>query len=156
MIWRAMSWNGNAGLFILPKGTAMSGDRYVDLLKEELQLHMEAHECSIFMQDGAPCHRSRFVSDFLRRKGVRTFEWPGNNTDLNPIENLRTALKDKVADLQPSSATELEKAIKLVWTKHLSKEYCTSLVNSMPSRIAAVINARGGHTKYWKRTFRRD
>ena len=126
----------------------MSGDRYVDLLKEELQLHMEAHECSIFMQDGAHCHRSRFVSDFLRRKGVRTFEWPGNNTDLNPIENLRTALKDKVADLQPSSATELEKAIKLVWTKHLSKEYCTSLVNSMPSRIAAVINARGGHTKY--------
>ena len=148
MIWGAMSWKGNAGLFFLPKGTTMNGDRYLDLLKEKLQLHMEVHECSIFMQDGASCHRSRIVSDFLRREGVRTLEWPGNSPDLNPIENLWTALKDKVADLQPSSANELEKAIKLIWTQHLSKEYCTSLVSSMPSRIAAVINARGGHTKY--------
>ena len=42
-------------------------------------------------------------------------EWPGNSPDLNPIENLGTIKKDKVAYKQLSSAENLRQAIKEVW-----------------------------------------
>ena len=38
--------------------------------------------------------------------------------------------------------------IKEVWIKEISGEYCESLIYSMPRRLQAVVDARGGHTKY--------
>ena len=49
MIWGAMSSNGTAGLFFLPKGTTMNGVRYLEMLQEKLQLHMVVHKCTTFM-----------------------------------------------------------------------------------------------------------
>ena len=59
MIWGAMSVKGTAGLFFVPAGTTMNGQKYVDLLKGELKQHMTVHKCKIFLQDGALCHRSK-------------------------------------------------------------------------------------------------
>jgi transposase len=148
MVWGAMSAKGTAGLFFLPKGTTMNGARYIEVLKEKLQLHMTVHNCNIFMQDGAPCHRSKIVQDYLKQEKIATLDWPGNSPDLNPIENLWNFLKDKVADRQPSNVKDLEKAIKDVWVRDISAEYCKGLVDSMPKRLLAVLDARGGHTKY--------
>ena len=148
MIWGGMSVNGTAGLFFLPSGMTMNGARYVDLLREKLERHMNIHKCTIFMHDGAPCHRSKTVTQFLESKKIQTLDWPGNSPDMNPIENLWTVLKDKVSEKQPTSAMELETAIKEVWASELSAEYCRSLVESMPRRLEAVIKAKGGPTKY--------
>ena len=54
----------------------------------------------------------------------------------------------KVADKQPSSIESLKEAIKEVWIKEISAEYCNHLILSMPRRIQAVIKSKGGHTKY--------
>ena len=143
-----MSLNGTAGLFFLPTGTTMNGQRYLDLLKNKLELHMAVHNCTVFMQDGAPCHRAKIVTQFLKPKKIRILDWPGNSPDLNPIENLWSILKDKVSEKQPTSAKMLEQAIKEVWVRELSNEYCQSLVESMPRRLEAVIKAKGGPTKY--------
>ena len=35
------------------------------MLKDKLELHMAIHKCKIFMQDGAPCHRSKIVTQFF-------------------------------------------------------------------------------------------
>ena len=148
MIWGGMSQNGTAGLFFLPTGTTMNGQRYLDLLKNKLELHMAVHNCTVFMQDGAPCHRAKIVTQFLKSKKIRILDWPGNSPDLNPIENLWSILKDKVSEKQPTSAKMLEQAIKEVWVRELSNEYCQSLVESMPRRLEAVIKAKGGPTKY--------
>ncbi|KAI0217548.1 hypothetical protein LSAT2_030687, partial [Lamellibrachia satsuma] len=123
MIWGAMSCFGHSGLYFIPPNTTMNGPRYVELLKEKLKLHMGIHKCTIFMQDG-------------------------NRPDLNPIENLWTIMKDKVADKQSSSAQNLKQAIKDIWVTEITREYCESLVYSMPPRIKAVIDSKGGHTKY--------
>lgn len=40
------------------------------------------------MQDGAPCHRSKIVTKFLKKRNIKVLDWPGNNPDLNAIENL--------------------------------------------------------------------
>lgn len=148
MIWGAMSKSGTAGLYFLPQGTTMNGAKYVELLREKLKLHMYIHQCSIFMHDGAPCHRSKVVQNFLAKIKVSTLDWPGNSPDLNPIENLWEIVKKKVADKQPSSIESLKEAIKEVWIKEISAEYCNNLILSMPRRIQAVIKSKGGHTKY--------
>ena len=148
MIWGGMSVNGTAVLFFLPPGTTMNGQKYVDLLKDKLELHIAIHKCKIFMQDAAPCHRSKIVTQFLKSKKFQILDWPGNSPDSNPIENLWTVLKDKVSEKQPTNTKELEEAIKAVWVLELSAEYCRSLVESMPKRLEAVIKAKGGPTKY--------
>ena len=48
MIWGGMSVNGTAGLFFLPPETTMNGQKYVDLLKDKLELHMAIHKCKNF------------------------------------------------------------------------------------------------------------
>jgi len=52
----------------LPPGTAMNGEKYVNLLKSKVELHMRVHNCDIFIHDGAPCHRSKVVKNFLQKK----------------------------------------------------------------------------------------
>ena len=150
MIWGAMSTIGTAGLYSPPPpppGTTMNGKKYVNLLEEKLELHMQVHQCTIFMLDGAPCHRSKLASAFLKSKGVKTLDWPGNSPDLNPIDNLWEILKQKVADKQPSSGKALVDTIKNVWVTELSGEYCRNLSTSMPRRVHAVIESRGGPTR---------
>ena len=148
MIWGGMLINGTAGLFFLPPGTIINGQKYLDLLKNKLELHMAVHKCSVFMQDGAPCHRAKIVTQFLKAQKINILDWPGNSPDLNPIENLWTILKNKVSERQPTNAKMLEQAIKEVWVRDISPAYCRNLVESMPRRLEAVIRAKGGPTKY--------
>ncbi len=63
---------------------------------------------------------------------ARKLDWPGNSPDLNPVENLWTVLKDKVAEKQPTSIDNLKSAIAEVWAKEITQEYCQNLVHSMP------------------------
>ena len=88
------------------------------------------------------------VSEFLCQQRIKVLDWPGNSPDLNPIENLRDILKDKVADKQPTSAKHLQEVIKESWVKDLTREYCSTLVASMPRHLQVVIEVKGGHTKY--------
>ena len=64
----------------------MNGQKYLDLLKNKLELHMAVHKCSVFMQDGAPCHRAKIVTQFLKTQKMNILDWPGNSPDPNPME----------------------------------------------------------------------
>ena len=124
MVWGAMSAAGTGGLYFLTPGTTMNGEKYVKVLQEKLQLHMTVHQCDICMHDVAPCHPSRVVKKFLGEKNIRQLEWPGNSPDLNPIENLWMLLKNKKSERQPTNAKSFVTAIKEIWTKEISTEYC--------------------------------
>ena len=77
-----------------------------------------------------------------------SLEWPPNSPDLNPIEHIWYLLK-VIQNIRhrPTTALKLAKAIKKTW-EELNENVFNKLVESMPSRIAAVINAKGGNTKY--------
>ena len=126
----------------------MNGQKYLELLKEKLQFYMQFHNCDIFMQDGAPCHRSKIVTNLLMKNDINKFDWPGNSPDLNPIENVWTVLKDKVAEKQPTNLENLQSAFEEVWTKEITSEYCQKLVSCMPQGLRQVITNKGGNTKY--------
>ena len=64
---------------------------------------------------------------------------------MNPIENLWTIMKQKVAQLNPTSEQTLIDAIKRVWITDITPDYCARLVNSMPDRIKAVLANKEGH-----------
>ena len=123
MIWGTMSSNGIAGLFFLLIDTTMHNVRYRKILEDKLEIYVAIHECNMFMQNGALCHRSKLVSDFLKKKNIKTLDWPGSRPDLNPIENFWVILKNKVADEHPTSATDLEMAIKRIGTQKITAKY---------------------------------
>ena len=75
----------------------MNGEKYVD---KKLAIHMHIHKCTIFMHDGAPCHRSVKVRNLLTTAKVTTLERPGNSPDLKQMEYLQELLKTKVAGKQ--------------------------------------------------------
>ena len=67
---------------------------------------------------------------------------------MNPIENLRAMLKQKIRLLKPTMKETLIRAIIKVWFYQISEITLKNLVDSMPRRIEALIEAKGGHTKY--------
>jgi len=100
---------------------------------------MAVHNCTIFMQDGAPCHRSKVAKTFLAENRIKVLDWPGNSPYLNPVENLWTNMKNRVAEQRPPSAKDFVKVIKEVWVKEISQEFCGNLVHSMTRRLQDVI-----------------
>ena len=100
------------------------------------------------MEDGAPGHRAKTTQKWHADHGIELFQgWPGNSPDLNPIENLWSQMKHLQRNERATSAEGLKKIARKVW-KAITPEYLVSLYESMPRRIAAVIEAQGGHTKY--------
>ena len=104
------------------------------------------------MYDGAPSLRLKVVLECLlenRKSKVEVLDWPGNSSYLNPIENLWSYIKNKVAKKQPSSAKELITAIKEVWVKQISTKYILCITSKKYTQaVAAVVSEKGGHTKY--------
>jgi Transposase/DDE superfamily endonuclease len=111
----------------------------------------------IFMQDNAPCHRATEVLDFLAENNIPVMEWPPQSPDLNPIENLwaefKAAFHKRFMEMfnHPSKSLEARyrygELLQEVWYSQ-GQALIDALIESMPKRVQAVIEARGGWTKY--------
>ncbi len=64
------------------------------------------------------------------------------------IENLWGIMKRKMRYARPNNAEELKATIRATWAL-ITPEQCHRLIDSMPHRITAVIQAKGAPTKYW-------
>ena len=73
--------------------------------------------------------------------------WPSQSPDLNPIENLWSILDSNLKDRRPQSKAELFQVLQEGWNR-LDVDLLRRLVESMPRRIQAVIDANGYMTKY--------
>lgn len=152
MVWACFSGKGGRGsLYFLPAGATMNSERYVHVLEEKLFPWMAMHKATKFLQDGAPCHKSRRSMAVLKQKEKEfsVMDWPGNSPDLNPIENVWSVMKAKLKnDHSITSLPKLIKAIKIMWVSDMSKELFRKLARSMPRRLQKVIEAKGQMTKY--------
>lgn len=77
-----------AGLYFLNSGTTTNAQKYLELLQDKLGIHVHVHSCSIFMHDGAPCHKAKKgVNEHLQKIKITILEWPGNSPNFNPEES---------------------------------------------------------------------
>ncbi|GFT38330.1 transposable element Tcb1 transposase [Trichonephila clavipes] len=104
---------------------------------------------AVFQQDNARPHVAKTVKSYLDSQQVQLLPWPAYSPDMSPIEHEWDIVGRRIArDLRPVASTEeLWLRIQTIWNT-LSQTDIKNLFNSMPRRVAALIAARGGHTKY--------
>ena len=161
IVWAAFWGNGERySLFILErdfesKKHGYTADLYIQVL--EYRLLEYYYDELIFMQDNAPIHTAKKVKEWFEENGIDTTDWPLYSPDFNPIEYAWWELKKRVQKMFPkvmNAKGELEEdkkalkeALKATWLTILNS-FFESLVESMPNRIKACIEAKGWHTKY--------
>jgi transposase len=107
-----------------------------------------------FMQDGAPGHSAAYTQQQLEERGIYPIFWPAFSPDLNPIETVWNRMKDYIECCYPDLPSgkqrtydQLREIVKEAWDS-ITIEVLRDLIESMPARCQAVIDAKGGHTKY--------
>jgi hypothetical protein len=170
MVWGCFRWNRLGPLIVLPPG-GVGSDEYIEILIDGLlsfkddvlgttdddTIVVQGPEDLIFMQDDAPCHKTADVMKFFEEEDIKVMAWPANSPDLNPIENLWHMLKVKFHQrftefrcTLSKSQGSLEKygdVLQEVWSE-LNPTVVSNLIRSMPGRVQAVIEAKGGSTRY--------
>jgi len=152
MVWGCFMWGKCGPLVIWPKGF-INGANYVEVMEDAmLEFWMEQSEergYVVIQEDNAPIHTCKLAKQWRESRGMVSLEWPPNSPDLNPIEHLWYLIKGVVQKMDPRPMTlpSLKDAIKKAWDEY-DPDIMDRLVESMPARIAAVISAHGGNTKY--------
>jgi len=151
MVWGCMLWDG-VGYACKIDGK-MDADLYVSIMEDELQASLEFYgktqQDIIFQQDNDPKHTSKKAKAWFQDNNFQVLQWPAQSPDLNPIEHCWQHLKKKLGEYEhpPGGILELWDRAQKEW-EGIPKEVCQNLISSMPRRIAAVLKARGGYTKY--------
>lgn len=151
MMWGCMMWDGvGYGCKIDGK---MDAELYTQILEEDLQASVEYYDKSlediIFQQDNDPKHKSSKARNWFQTNKVKLLQWPAQSPDIAPIEHLWEHVKRKLKEYPtpPSGILELWERVEKEWNA-IEPEVCQNLIESMPRRVAALVKAKGGYTKY--------
>ena len=148
MVWGCMSANGVGNLVVIDG--IMTAKKYIDLLKANLNPSLEKmgmEDNYIFTQDNDPKHKAMDTRLYLLYNTKQYLETPPQSPDINPIENLWAHLDAKIRERTINTKRDLIIALKEEWEK-ISTEITKRLVDSMPNRLASILNNKGGPTKY--------
>lgn len=136
------------------RGGGMTAARYQNQVLEKFvhDFYMEASEergWVLFEQDGAPSHRAKSTIHWLEQNSVETMPQPASSPDVVPIEPLWHNLKELIRAQPhiPTTLDELKTAVYEAWDQ-LTVEDVDRHINTMEERVQAVLQAKGGHTKY--------
>lgn len=124
-----------------------------------------------FQQDGAPCHtcvssisfsfcelnkslkyilyfRAKQSLQWFRDNKIPLMDWPSQSPDLNPIEHLWDEI-DRSYRQGPraKNLNELCEKLQIIW-ESIPLSTIEKLIDSMPARMRAVVEAKGGYTHY--------
>lgn len=148
MLWGSMAWGG-VGTMQFIDGI-MTKEVYQTLLDQNVlpsARKLRLRRRFTFQQDNDPKHTAKIIQKYFQDSGIDVMPWVAQSPDLNPIEHLWAELERRIAKRCPKSKDDLKAMITSEWSK-IEPEITKKLVESMPRRIQAVIQAKGGPTKY--------
>ena len=148
MIWSCFSAKSVGRIAVI--SGSMNSSKYIETLETYLlpSINDMNLENPSFVDDSAPCHRSKIVNEWKNCWEIQQIEWPGNSPDLNPIENLWSLLKRKLRKITNPNKEILLKNIHKIWKTEINQSILSNLAESMPNRIKKVLLAKGDTTKY--------
>ncbi|GBN75817.1 hypothetical protein AVEN_123386-1 [Araneus ventricosus] len=98
-----------------------------------------------------PCHKPRIVLEWFEEHTdeFHLMPWPPNSPDLNPMEHICDVMEWQLRAQTPPcpNISTLRDRCLDIWY-NLSPVMYQKLVASMPRRVAAVLKAKGGATRY--------
>lgn len=151
MVWGAITPWGTGRLHRI-EGT-LTGAGYVDIMEKSLiptiyEAGARPDQC-VIVQDNDPKHKSKVVQNWFAHHNIELLSFPPCSPDINLVENGWDQLDRGVRSSghTPSSKDELWEMLKREWA-NISFQYIRSLYDSMPRRIEALEEAKGGNTKY--------
>ena len=101
------------------------------------------------MDDNAPVHHARVVTQYLTHRQIQHMDWPTRSPDLNSIEHVWDMLQQAIHRRPVPSANvqQLEQTLIQEWA-NLDQGRIQRCIQSMRSCCQAAIDARRGHTRY--------
>ena len=148
MVWGCFAAHGVGHLYLIDG--IMRKEQYLSILDNEMfpsAMVLFSDLDYVYQEDNDPKHTAKVVKEWYREHGIDRMDWPAQSPDLNPIENLWSILDRRLKDRVPNTKAELFEELKQGWNM-LDTDLLTRLVDSMPRRCQAVIDANGYATKY--------
>ena len=153
MVWGCMAAQG-VGYATRINGT-MDSKLYLEVLRDEMTRSIDwcfdkkDKDEWVFQQDNSSCHKSQSVYEIYswqKNQIIRpstTITWFKSNRQI-----CGTIVKSQIHKNHTINGVEdIWKAFEEEWNK-ITPDFCENLIRSMPERIQAVIESKGGPTKY--------
>ena len=121
--------------FLIPLKVSLKKNGNLDILRNSVipSAHLLGHgDNFIFQDDSAPCHRAKVVQQWKSDQYMLCLEWPPQNPDLNPIENLWRDLGEAVMRARCHNLNELQQALVNEWSQIPVRRF-QRLIQSMPN-----------------------
>ena len=126
----------------------MDSKKYIEILNNsKREMNKLIPDKWILQWDNDSKHFSNITLDYYIENDIKVLEWPAYSPDLNPIENIWGAIKNKLAGRSFTNVEALSKEISEHW-KHLTVDNWLRLTNSMRDRINTWILNKGQATGY--------
>lgn len=155
-VWGVVSSLG-VGPLVRYDGT-MKADKYLEMLQTHLiqafpfleTPYLGDHRMEIemppwyFVDDNASSHTEKNVMNWIRTKGIKTFDWPSKSPDLNLIENIWAYLEDELFKIREelNSPDDTWARTQELWD-NIPQAFIENLYNSMPNRMKELIEKKG-------------
>ena len=147
MIWGGISFNRKTDLRKV-RGNLIAVRYCADIITPVIVPYIANRNADVLQQDNARCHTARHAQNVLAANHINTLDWPAKSPDLSPIEHLWDYLGRTVRGRNDvNNVNDLERALHEEWARG-PRQFIQRLINSMRRRCMAVIQARGGHTRY--------
>lgn len=150
MVWGAITYNG-VGPIVRIEGNinALSYQATLAGALPGIQARL-GKDGWCLLQDGAKPHAAKSTQTWLA-ENVPSFipkeDWPPNSCDANCLENMWSILDTNVHRRQPRNKEELWRFVQEEWAA-IPLATIRKLIDSQPSRLAAIRRAWGGDTTY--------